>query len=113
MTTDGFRAIVRQELELWMDKNRARFDPLIRKISEAIVPVIAEELRNGIMVRMGSVEPDERQKVGMLLEETAAYIRRYSPQKTVGAFDEMDRLLQELEVTARAFGAGSPPMKSS
>jgi hypothetical protein len=100
MVEDSFRAVVRQEIEVWMDKNRPRFDVMTRRVSEVLLPLLQEEIKNGLLVRIGQLEPDERQQAAMLLEDAAAYIRRYMPAKNVNQWEEADNVAMQLERAA-------------
>jgi hypothetical protein len=96
MRESGFRQTVREELLCWMEKNRARFDLLMSRITEQVAPIVAAELQAGILTRIGVVEPDERARVTMLLEQARAFIGRYAPPKA-DRLEASDKLLEDLD----------------
>jgi hypothetical protein len=95
MKSEMFRQIVRAEIEIWMEKNRQRFDVLTTRIAEQMAPAIQAEIERGILIRIQHVEPDEREKTAILLEQAAAFISRNyvsHPAK----MNEADVLMAEL-----------------
>jgi hypothetical protein len=108
MVEDGFRAVVRAELELWMEKNRPRFDVFCRRVADVMLPILQQEIKDGIMVRIGDLAPDERQAAAMLLEEAAAYIRRFMPAKNINQWEEADNIARQLERAAQNYNQPGP-----
>jgi hypothetical protein len=92
----NFRSVVRDELVLWMEKNRGRFDLLTSRIMEAVAPVVAEQLERGILARLTTVQADEREQLGMLLEQARAFVSRYG-LSTPNKIDQADVLLRDLD----------------
>lgn len=96
MQSGSFRQVVREELILWMDKNRGRFDILMSRVLEQIAPVVAEQLERGILVRVGHLDTDEREMMGSVIEQARDFISTYGLAKP-NAVDRADIILKELD----------------
>jgi hypothetical protein len=109
MREGSFRGIVREELVIWMDKNRGRFDLMMQRILEQIAPVIADQLERGILVRLGKLEPDEREQMQWVMEHARNFVSSYGLGKP-NAVDQADQVLRELDAgIARLQGPARSP----
>lgn len=86
-----FRQLVAAEVASWFSKNQAKVDVLLASVAKAIEPAIAEQLHRGLLVELGELEPDERERVTTMMRWLDAYLVRYA-QPPRDQISELDRL---------------------
>lgn len=108
MTPLNFRQILKSEIASWMDNNRPRIDALIRRLADGLAPLIEEEVKRGVQVHCGLVEPTERDEIAELLDMAADFISAHGLDKA-NKIDSWERIMTLLRSKAQEMQA--PPRK--
>lgn len=102
-----FRQMVSAEVAAWFEKNKSKADVLLAVVAKAIEPAVIEQIHRGLLVELGELEPDERERVASTLRYVDAYLVRYAqPPRDQTA--ELDRVRQSIAFLSESIARRIP-----
>jgi len=102
-----FRALVSSEVATWFTSNASKVDVLLGRVAEAIQPAVTEEVNRGLLTYVGVLDPNERERVTILLRQIDVFMVRFaSPPREATA--ELGRVRDQIAAVCRALGERIP-----
>jgi hypothetical protein len=74
MSDYAFRQLVREEVVAWCGQQKDIFAALATRVGESVAKDCFEQIRRALLVRLGTLQPDEREIVTRFVQEVRVFI---------------------------------------